>query len=123
MHKSKLGGLIIDCENTAPQTAADFWGKALGLTQRQDGDPKYITFDPGSDGLDIEVQNVTHPSRVHIDIETNDIPAEIKRLQALGASVVSKVETWCVMQAPTGHRFCVVPIQTDNFEEDATVWD
>ncbi len=59
--------------------------------------------------LDIEVQRVSHPSRVHLDIETEDIAAEVARLEKLGAKQVGPVKRWVVMEAPTGHRFCVVP--------------
>ena len=68
--------------------------------------------------MNIEVQKVDHPSRVHLDIESEDIPAEVKRLEKLGAKVVSRVETWVVMEAPTGHRFCVVQGQYKTAEDD-----
>src|SRR5262245_57887638 len=56
----------------------------------------------------VQIQRVEHESRVHIDIETDDIPAEVARLEKLGAKVVDRLERWVVMQAPTGQRFCVV---------------
>jgi hypothetical protein len=31
MHKSKLGGFIIDCRTDDLGAAADFWGNALGM--------------------------------------------------------------------------------------------
>jgi hypothetical protein len=74
------------------------------------------------DGLHIEVQKVEHESRVHIDIETDDIEAEARRLEGLGAKRVGKVHSWCVMQAPTGQRFCLVRPQRARFKEDANVW-
>jgi hypothetical protein len=54
------------------------------------------------------VQTVTHPSRVHLDIESTDVEAEVARLEALGARRVAQIHTWWVMEAPTGQRFCVV---------------
>ena len=51
------------------------------------------------------------------------IEAEVKRLEALGASLVKRVQTWCVMQAPTGQRFCVVRAGTKDFAERANRWD
>jgi hypothetical protein len=62
--------------------------------------------------MNIEVQKVDHPSRVHLDIESTDIEAEVKRLETLGAKRLNSVENWVVMEAPTGHRFCVVPART-----------
>ena len=72
--------------------------------------------------LHIEVQTVTHASRVHLDIESDDIEAEVRRLEALGATRVAQVSTWWVMQAPTGQRFCVVRNSSPNFSVEATQW-
>ena len=73
-------------------------------------------------GLDIEVQKVEHPSRVHLDIETDDIEAEVRRLEALGAKRIQAVQTWWVMEAPTGQRFCVVRASSAKFQERAAEW-
>jgi predicted enzyme related to lactoylglutathione lyase len=108
MHKSGLAGFIIDCKTDDLDKAARFWSEALGLPVVSDDEPGYRKLAAGPGGMNIEVQRVDHPSRVHLDIESNDIPAEVKRLEALGAKVVNHVQTWVVMEAPTGHRFCVV---------------
>ena len=63
----------------------------------------------------MEVQKVEHPSRVHLDIEADDVPAEVARLEGLGARRVAEVRTWVVMEAPTGQRFCVIRAQTEGF--------
>ena len=73
-------------------------------------------------GMNTEVQAVKHPSRVHLDIETDDMEAEIARLKSLGATEVVRIRTWVVMEAPTGHRFCVITAQTPDFEARATTW-
>lgn len=125
MHRSQLAGFIIDCNTDDLDAAATFWGGALGLTARKSEAPEdqgYAPFAPGANGLHIEVQKVDHPSRVHLDIETDDIPAEVARLEALGAKRVKQIHTWWVMEAPTGQRFCVVRAQSANFAEQATVW-
>lgn len=111
MHKSGLAGFIIDCKTDDLDAAAQFWSQALHLPVSEAGldpNPNYRHLATGPGGMNIEVQKVDHPSRVHLDIESDDIPAEVKRLEELGARVVSHVETWVVMEAPTGHRFCVV---------------
>jgi len=125
MHKSKLGGFIIDCQTADLGGAADFWGRALGMEQRQlppDEAEKYVALADPLGRLDIEVQAVTHPSRVHLDIETDDIEAEVQRLEALGARRVAQISTWWVMEAPTGQRFCVVRPQSPRFAAEAHVW-
>ena len=76
-----------------------------------------------TDSLHVEVQRVTHASRVHLDIETDDIEAEVIRLQALGATPVQRIHTWCVMQAPTGQHFCVVANCSPRFDAEASSWE
>jgi hypothetical protein len=73
--------------------------------------------------IDVEVQAVQHPSRVHIDIESDDIEAEAGRLEALGAKKIANIKGWCVMEAPTGQRFCIVPVISADFEEKANKWE
>jgi predicted enzyme related to lactoylglutathione lyase len=125
MHKSKLAGFIIDCRTTDLQAAAQFWSGALGMKVRElpgaEGE-KYVRLMDAQQGLHVEVQSVSHPSRVHLDIETDDIEAEVKRLEGLGAKELERVQSWCVMEAPTGQRFCVVKISAANFDEIANTW-
>ena len=71
------------------------------------------------DEISVQIQRVDHESRVHIDIETDDIPAEVARLEKLGATVDNALERWVVMRAPTGQRFCVVRVQRDGFDKNA----
>jgi hypothetical protein len=59
---------------------------------------------------------------LHLDIETNDIEAEVARLEQLGAKRVEQVKRWWVMEAPTGQRFCVVTPQRANFSATANEW-
>jgi hypothetical protein len=60
---------------------------------------------------------------VHLDIESDDVDAEVRRLEALGARQVARIHTWCVMEAPTGQRFCVVRAQSAGFADDANRWN
>jgi hypothetical protein len=125
MHKSKLSGFIIDCETLDLDRSADFWGNALGMPVRAlpPGEGEiYKRLEDNQHGLHIEVQAVSHESRVHLDIETNDIEAEVKRLEKLGAKRIEMVRSWWVMEAPTGQRFCVVPANSQDFEAKASAW-
>ncbi len=126
MHQSRLSGFIIDCQDAELDGAAHFWGRALGMeVQPLPGaeGQKYTRLIDRNAGLHIEVQTVDHPSRVHLDIETDDIEAEVRRLEALGARRVAQVKTWWVLEAPTGHRFCVVSSKdSPDFASKATRW-
>jgi predicted enzyme related to lactoylglutathione lyase len=126
MHRSRLGGLIIDCKTGDLETAGKFWSEALGLPMRRSNKPayaNYVILKTAPNDLDIEVQKVDHPSRVHIDIETDDIEAEVRRLEGLGAKRVAKIRSWWVMEAPTGQRFCVVSVKRAAFATEANVWE
>jgi predicted enzyme related to lactoylglutathione lyase len=122
MHRSRFAGIIIDCRTDDLDAAADFWSAALGLARRPVTEPRYVTLDTADDEPHVEVQQVDHPSRLHIDIEADDIRAEVARLEALGARKVAEVRDWCVMEAPTGQRFCVVPAIRPDFAAKANRW-
>jgi predicted enzyme related to lactoylglutathione lyase len=126
MHRSRLAGFIIDCRTDDVQGAAQFWSKALGMATEalpgQEGD-SYVKLKVPDERMHIEVQSVDHESRVHLDIEADDIEAEVKRLEGLGAKRLRKVHTWIVMEAPTGQRFCVVRPQNRDFEQNANRWE
>ena len=111
-HRSRLAGFIIDCNVDDLDAAATFWSGAIGapVADRDagDGDAEYQMFGNTPGDLHVEVQKVDHASRVHLDIEADDIDAEASRLEALGARKVAFVKRWWVMEAPTGQRFCVV---------------
>jgi predicted enzyme related to lactoylglutathione lyase len=126
MHKSRLAGFIIDCQTDDLDGAAKFWTEALGYRVTPPQSPEdatlYRNLDTTSLGLHVELQKVAHPSRVHLDIESDDVDAEAARLEKLGAKRIQKVRTWWVMEAPTGQRFCVVRPQTADFATTANKW-
>jgi predicted enzyme related to lactoylglutathione lyase len=125
MHRSRLAGFIIDCKTADLERAAEFWSAALGYQLRpksEETSPIYRCMLTDELGLHVEVQKVEHDSRVHLDIETDDVEAEAQRLEALGAKRIGKVQTWIVMEAPTGQRFCIVRPQNKQFADQANVW-
>lgn len=125
MHKSRLATIVIDCQTDQLDAAAAFWSEALGWPSEKLPDPdnpNYRQLCTPPNELTVLVQSVSHPSRVHIDIETDNIDAEVERLERLGARRVAQIKRWWVMEAPTGQRFCVVRPQRSNFESEANVW-
>jgi predicted enzyme related to lactoylglutathione lyase len=127
MHKSRLAGFIIDCKTEKLEQAATFWSEALGyplVDPAVESSTSYRRMATGPHDPHIEVQSVQHESRVHLDIETDDIEAEVSRLERLGAKRVQQVQTWWVMEAPTGQRFCVVRVQRpESFHQGANTWE
>jgi predicted enzyme related to lactoylglutathione lyase len=49
----------------------------------------------------------TSKNRVHSDIEVSDGNAQVERLTAQGATVISQLDTWTVLQDPEGNEFCL----------------
>ena len=126
MHYSRICAVLIDCKTSSVDEAAQFWSEALGRAvdlDHQGSRGNYRMLETPTDELIVQIQRVEHDSRVHVDIETDDIPAEVTRLEKLGAKVVERLERWVVMQAPTGQRFCVVRVQRPGFPKNANRWD
>jgi catechol 2,3-dioxygenase-like lactoylglutathione lyase family enzyme len=126
MHHSRLCAVLIDCNVSDIDEAARFWAAALGRPvdmkhPSSRGIYRMLETPPGEPI--VEIQRVGHESRVHVDIESDDIPAEVARLEQLGAKVVERVNSWVVMQAPTGQRFCVVRVQRPGFQSNANRWE
>ena len=126
MHHSALGGLIIDCRTDDLEAEARFWSQALGYRIRPSDDPddaKYVVLDTREGEPYIELQSVEHQSRVHLDIKTDDLEAEVRRLERLGATRVKKVKHWWVLEAPSGHRFCVIPLHKGQNVGRLNTWE
>ena len=126
MHKSRLAGFIIDCNTDDLDCAAKFWAGVLGAPPKHAADPgssPYVELNLPASEPYVEVQKVDHPSRVHIDIEADNIDAEVARLEKLGAVRIAAIRDFVVLQAPTGQRFCVVPVIREGFATDANTWN
>jgi catechol 2,3-dioxygenase-like lactoylglutathione lyase family enzyme len=110
MHLSRLAAFVIDCQVDDVDAATRFWSAALGRPVKPVADPDdtYRDLAAGEEEALLLVQAVDHPSRIHLDIEADDLEAEVRRLEALGARRVGFVKRWWVLEAPTGQRFCVV---------------
>ena len=125
MHHSRLCSIIIDCNTYDLDGAATFWSAALSrpVNLEKSGNlEKYRALETPPGQIKCEVQSVDHASRVHLDIETDDIEAEVVRLSRLGAREVQRIKTWVVMEAPTGQRFCIVRSQLPDFPNGANKW-
>lgn len=125
-HHSRLSTFLLDCQVDDLAASTEFWSQALGkpiATIDQDDDGRYAELRTGIDEPILLLQKVDHASRIHLDIESDDVDAEVERLERLGATRVEKIRTWWVMQAPSGHRFCVIRPQRDAFGPHLNTWD
>jgi catechol 2,3-dioxygenase-like lactoylglutathione lyase family enzyme len=125
-HRSRLAGFIIDCQVDDLDASAAFWSRALGMriddADAGDVPGQYQQFGDTPGELHVEVQKVDHASRVHLDIESDDIDAEADRLETLGARRIGFVKRWWVMEAPSGHRFCVVKMHHPERGQSPNEW-
>jgi hypothetical protein len=130
MHRSRIGVFLIDHAEESYDVAATFWVAATGSERsRSDappGEDPYESLTPlaGGELLELQRTGAGTPPRVHLDLETDDVPAEVARLEALGATVATRHDTWAVLHDPGGLVFCVVPVWTDqdDFDRHATLW-
>jgi hypothetical protein len=122
MHKSRLSTFVIDCRVEDLGDATRFWSAALGRGVKTDPDePNYALLKGSKSEPMLLLQQVTHESRIHLDIESDDLLAEVERLEKLGAKRIGFVRHWWVMEAPTGQRFCIVNPQRGPIE-DGNEW-
>lgn len=124
MHRSRLSTFVIDCKAEDVDVAAAFWSKALGREVKapDPGDSTYRELVASEDEPMLLIQRVEHESRIHLDIESDDLEAEAKRLEALGAKRIGFVKRWWVMEAPTGQRFCIVNPQRGPIGDKGNKW-
>ena len=112
----KLDGVNIPCRDK--HALAAFWCEVLGTTVRGEV-AQYLGLHPVAEGhprlLFQQVDDLPERGRLHLDLESHDVAADVARVVALGATVVDEVTdfgvTWTVLADPEGNLFCVVPEQ------------
>jgi predicted enzyme related to lactoylglutathione lyase len=126
MHRSRLSTIVIDCDAATFERDARFWSDAFGRALMPHENPRYTTLKGrvgGDGGPYVLLQRVPAEERaVHLDIETDDVDAEVERLEGLGARIKARIRDHVVMVAPSGHAFCVVPTHRPDFPEKAATW-
>src|SRR5262245_59010056 len=99
MHRSRLVGILIDTPAVHVDAAVDFWSAALGAqAYPAPGEEQFTVLIDGAPGLFTVVQAVDDAPRYHVDIETDDLEAEVARLTALGADPLER----CIHAALAG---------------------
>ena len=130
-HRSRLTAVLIDVPSADHDAEAAFWSQALGQEgKRLEKHPEYSFLGQVTPGIEFMVQALQDSTggdaapRIHIDIESDDVDAEVERLKKLGAVEVDRVHSWVIMRDPAGVKFCVVRVQVQEmFDQHATTWD
>lgn len=118
MHRVLMREVVIDAPSETFDASRRFWADALAAGDREvGGHPEFVALDDPAALCAVGLQRIGHgPARLHLDIESSDVEAEVARLVGLGAVVLERVRTWVVMQDPSGLRFCVVEPESVDFE-------
>jgi Glyoxalase-like domain len=123
-HRSRLAILLLDLPPDQHAAGQDFWAAVTGH-QPAVTDENWSSLGSFADGFHLEVQRTGAgtPPRWHVDVETDDIAAEVARLESLGARRLADMGRFWQMTDPAGLVFCVVGVQTgEDFERHATTW-
>jgi len=125
VHRSRLATICIDVPADVRDAEVIFWSGAIGRTARTGVQyPEYSVL--GCDGhLSVLVQALGEgDARIHLDVHTDDVNSEVRRLESLGAKVVTQHDDWVVLRDPAGMLLCVVPVDVDDdVLVDAPQWD
>ncbi|HLY94981.1 MAG TPA: VOC family protein [Gaiellaceae bacterium] len=121
MHRILLRSFVIDVPSDVDERERDFWTSALAAHQRPAKVyPEYHVLENGATPNAVAVQDIgSSPARVHFDMESDDVEAEVSRLVGLGAELVERHEHWVVLRDPAGLLFCVTEGEGADFEAGA----
>jgi predicted enzyme related to lactoylglutathione lyase len=125
-HYSRLSKIVIDVPPATHDRELAFWSGAVGEELAQGSRyPEYHGAALRGQDLGLLVQRLGDgPGRVHLDIHTDDVDAEIARLEKLGAQRVQQVHAWWILRDPAGLLFCVVPEPEGSLNDgNARRWD
>ncbi|MFN2560257.1 MAG: VOC family protein [Jatrophihabitans sp.] len=125
MHRVLLREVIVDVPSEKSDATRRFWAGALGGTVRPLTEfPEFAALENPAALPHLGFQDIGNDAaRFHLDIETDDIEAEVARLAALGAVVEQRRDHWVVMRDPAGLLFCLLPPESDEFAERSRVVD
>ena len=120
-HRIVLREAVIDVPSSALESTRDFWSAALLARPRALDPDRYSEFTDLSDAAalpGVGIQDIGDgEARVHLDIETDDLEAEVARLVGLGAVEVARPHSWVVLRDPAGLLFCVIPADAPDSAE------
>jgi predicted enzyme related to lactoylglutathione lyase len=108
--------IVIDCSDL--DRSGRFWAFVLGYEAGPVGDGSYRSLTPVSVGIDVLLQRVPdvkrQKNRLHLDLRTPDLEAEVARVLDLGATLLTSQPIleddwrWHILADPDGNEFCVL---------------
>jgi Glyoxalase-like domain len=124
-HYSTIVKIVIDVPPAEHDRELAFWQAATGQELPPVWSSEYHGgMLPGHDLMLLVQRLDTGTPRVHLDIHTDDLDAEVARLERLGAERVRQVRSWWVMRDPAGLVFCVLPEPPGSLTDaNAQRWD
>lgn len=112
-HRSRLVQLCIDVPAEQYDDELVFWRAATGWTDEPDNAPEFhrLVHHPQSP-LQLLIQRLgdddpARRARAHLDLGTDDMPAEVARLETLGAEVLRPGDGFIALRDTVGMPFCV----------------
>lgn len=108
---------MIDCSDL--DRSADFWAAVLGYAPEVTASGNYRSLIPADgDGIEVLLQQVPEAkqqkNRLHLDLRTGDLAAEVQRVIGLGATlltaepVIEEGWRWHILADPDGNELCVL---------------
>jgi predicted enzyme related to lactoylglutathione lyase len=116
-HRSRLCHFVIDCDDL--DQAVRFWSAALDATEEPLPESSRSVYRrlrlPDAEIrilLQLTHDKKTSKERMHLDLESDDVEAEVRRLEGLGATRYDHqkergYDFW-VLRDPWGNEFCVL---------------
>jgi hypothetical protein len=124
-HFSRLFKIVIDVPASEHDRELSFWQAAVGLPLSPFDFPEYHGAALHGQDFWLLMQRLgAGTARVHLDIHTDHLAAEVHRLERLGAERVQRAHSWWVLRDPAGLLFCVIadPAGTLN-DSNAHRWE
>ncbi len=130
-HRSRLAHFVIDVSDL--DQAVAFWSAALGAEEETlpvSSRHVYRRLRLPDSEIRILLQRTDDPKagkeRMHLDLETDDVEAEVRRLEALGASRWDHQQErgydFWVLRDPWANEFCVLQVNFPKLLEQRPPW-
>lgn len=102
---------FLDRPTTQFDECTAFWTAVTGtrLSPARGEHSEFVTLLPESGAPTVKMQAVGGEARVHLDLDVDDIGAEVERAVQLGAVVVHRHSDYTVLRSPHGVTFCLTP--------------